>query len=121
MGSCGEHRHPEDRLRKSFQPDDQFEELTARFCAGIAAAAGALWVEAEEHLETALRQAHEIPVRIGQPEVRRRYAWMLIDRNGPSDRDKARTLLEETIEAYEEIGMPKHVEIAEELLAQAID
>jgi serine/threonine protein kinase/tetratricopeptide (TPR) repeat protein len=88
-------------------------------CAGIAAAAGERWDEAEEHFETALRQAHEIPVRIEQPEVRRWYAWMLIDRDGPGDRDKARTLLEEAIDAYTEIGMPKHVEMAEALLAKA--
>jgi tetratricopeptide (TPR) repeat protein len=88
-------------------------------CAGIAAAAGGQWDAAEQHFETALRQAHEIPVRIEQPEVRRWYAWMLLDRDSPGDRDKARTLLEEAIEAYTEIGMPKHVEMAEALLAKA--
>ena len=46
-------------------------------CAGLAAAAGGKWNTAEKHFETALRQAHETPDRIAQPEVRRWYASML--------------------------------------------
>ena len=41
---------------------------------------------------------------------------MLLDRDGPGDREKARTLLGEAIELYRTIGMPKHVEIAEKML-----
>ena len=85
--------------------------------AGIAAASGRRWEEAETHYETALRQAHEIPFRSEQPEVRRWYARMLIDRNAPGDHDKARTMLREAVEMYQAIGMPKHVEMVEELQA----
>jgi hypothetical protein len=74
--------------------------------------------KAEEHCETALRQAHEIPVVIQQPEVRRWYARMLIDRDAPGDRDKARQILTEAVTMYRQIGMPKHVETAEELLGE---
>ena len=84
--------------------------------AGIAAGAGEHWDAAQEHFETALRQAHELPHKIAQPEVRRLYAQMLIDRNGPGDRDKARVLLGEAIEQFERIGMPKHLEMAERML-----
>ena len=35
----------------------------------------------------------------------------------PGDREKARELLTEAIDLYREIGMPKHLEMAEELLA----
>jgi hypothetical protein len=54
------------------------------------------------------------------PEVseRRWYARMLIDRGGPGDRDKARQLLTEAIATYRQIGMPKHVEMAEAMLAE---
>jgi len=44
---------------------------------------------------------------------------MLLDRNAPGDREKARQLLEEAIVMYRKIGMPKHIEMAEALLAQA--
>jgi len=108
--------------------------------AGMAAAAGGQWEKAEEHYETALRQAHALPVVIAQPEVRRWYARMLIDRARsehpeparPSDRrvegrpsrssgadlEKARQLLTEAIAMYRQIGMPKHQEMAEALLGQ---
>jgi tetratricopeptide (TPR) repeat protein len=86
--------------------------------AGMAAAAGGQWEKAEEHYRTALRQAHEIPHKIEQPEVRRWYARMLIDRDAPGDQDKARELLTEAIAMYREIGMPKHVEMAEALLGE---
>jgi len=86
--------------------------------AGMAAAAGEHWEKAEEHYQTALRQAHEIPFVIEQPEVRRWYARMLIERDAPGDREKARDLLTEAIAMYRRIGMPKHVEMAEALLSQ---
>jgi hypothetical protein len=63
---------------------------------------------------------------VHQPEVRRWYARMLIDRGGPGDpstgsgrdREKARELLTEAVAMYRRIRMPKHVEMAEELLGQ---
>ena len=81
--------------------------------AGIAAAAWGQWEEAETHYKTALTQAHEVPFRGQQPEVRRWYAQILLDRNAPGDRDKARTLLGEAVEMYQTIGMPQHLEMAE--------
>ncbi|MEE9286423.1 MAG: AAA family ATPase [Dehalococcoidia bacterium] len=87
--------------------------------AGMAAAAGGRWDAAEEHYRTALRLAHELPVVLEQPDVRRRYARMLIDRDGPGDRDKAFRLLTEAIAMYRSIGMPKHVEMAEAMLGEA--
>jgi class 3 adenylate cyclase/tetratricopeptide (TPR) repeat protein len=86
--------------------------------AGMAASAGDQWEKAEEHYQTALRQAHELPVIIEQAEVRSWYARMLIDRDGPGDRDKARELLTEAIAMYRGIGMPKHIEMAERLLSE---
>ena len=55
---------------------------------------------------------------LAQPETRRWYAWMLLDRDGPGDREKARTLLSEAIAMYRQIGMPKHVEMAETMLRE---
>ena len=87
--------------------------------AAIAAACGAEWDRAARHFETALRQAQEVPNRIAQPEIRRWFAWMLLDRDAPGDREKPRTLLNEAIELYRAIGMPKHVEMAERMLEDA--
>jgi tetratricopeptide (TPR) repeat protein len=84
--------------------------------AGMAAGAGGQWEKAEEHYQTALRQAHDLPHKIQQPEVRRWYARMLIDRDAPGDREKARELLTEAVEMYGQIGMPKHQEMAQALL-----
>ena len=84
--------------------------------AGIAAASGERWDAAQEHFETALRQAHELPLKIAQPEVRRWYAQMLLDRDASGDRHKARTLLGEAVDMYQRIGMPRHVEMATEIL-----
>lgn len=36
----------------------------------------------------------------------------------PGDREKARHLLTEAVAMYRRIGMPKHVEMVEELLGQ---
>ncbi len=88
--------------------------------AGIAASCGKQWEIAEEHFETALGQAQELPHKIAQPEVRRWYAQMLLDRTAPGDRDKARTMLGEAVEMYGAIGMPRHLEMAKELLKTAL-
>ena len=84
--------------------------------AGIAAACGQHWDAAQEHYETALQQAHDLPHKIAQPEVRRWYAQMLLDRDAPGDRDQARTLLGEAMDQYRTIGMPKHLAMAEGML-----
>ena len=40
---------------------------------------------------------------------------MLIDRDATGDRDKARALLGEAVEMYQAIGMPWHLEKAEQM------
>jgi hypothetical protein len=80
--------------------------------AGIAAACGAQWEHAATHFETALRQAHDLPHRLEQPEVRRWFAWMLLERGAEGDRERARTLLDEAIAAYGALGMPRHRALA---------
>ena len=84
--------------------------------AGMAAATGRRWTEAEMHYTTALAQAEALPHRIEQPEVRRWYARMLIARGSIEDRDKAAQLLQEAIGMYGDLGMPMHVDIARTLL-----
>ena len=60
--------------------------------------------------------AHELPHKIGQPEARRWYTKMLLDRKAKGDRDKARTLLGEAVQLYGQIGMSQPVAMAEAML-----
>ena len=84
--------------------------------AGIAATAGGQWDKAEGHYRKAMEQARDLPHRLEQPEVRRFYAEMLLERGAPGDRETARALLSEALAIYRELGMPKHIEMAEALL-----
>jgi tetratricopeptide (TPR) repeat protein len=86
--------------------------------AGVAAAAGRQWQQAEEHFRTALKQAADLSYRLEQAECRRFYASMLIDRGAPGDCEQARDLLKEAVETYSRIGMPLHREIGGRLLAR---
>ena len=76
--------------------------------AGIGAMAGRQWDLAEEHFQTALQQAHELPFDIEAAETRRWYAQMLLDRNAPGDRHQATDLMKAAIPLYRRLGMPRH-------------
>jgi tetratricopeptide (TPR) repeat protein len=89
--------------------------------AGIAAAAAQEWKAAEDHFQTALRQAESFPNRLEQVEIRRFHAMMRIDRATPGDREKAQTLLREALESYQRIGMPRHVDLTQTLLARVAE
>lgn len=84
--------------------------------AGIAAGADGHWGRADEHFQSALRQAEELPCELEGAETRRWFAHMLLDRNAPGDRDQARSLVEDAIPVYRRIGMPRHEELARRLL-----
>lgn len=87
--------------------------------AGIAAAAASQWEAAEDHFHIAMQQAKSFPNLLEQAEIRRFRAMMLIDRAAPGDRKKAQGLLSEALETYVHIGMPRHVEVTQTLLARA--
>ena len=84
--------------------------------AGIAATCAGDWSTAEHHFREALRLAHDLPMRLEEPEARRFYAQMLLLRAGPGDRDEAWRELEQAIAEYRAIGMPAHEELARRLL-----
>jgi serine/threonine protein kinase/tetratricopeptide (TPR) repeat protein len=97
-----------------------FSTSMPQFAAALSAACGEQWAEAEEHYRVGLEQAERVPHVIMQPELRRWYAQMLIDRGATGDRDKARALLAEAAEGYERLGMPRHLEMARELAKSAL-
>lgn len=84
--------------------------------AGMAATAAGQWEAAEDHFQTAMRQAESIPHHLEQAEIRRFHAMMLMDRAAPGDRQEARRLLGEARETYTRIGMPRHIEMTRSLL-----
>ncbi len=94
----------------------QFHGRVLHMLAALAAGAGDRWDEAERHFRDALRQVETIGQRMERPDICRFYAGMLIERGRPEDQDPARELLREAIEAYEEMSMPRHVEMSTHLL-----
>ncbi len=75
---------------------------------GIAATCAGDWDRAEERFEQALEVSRRLPMRREEPEVLRFHSRMLLERNGPGDRDEARRLREQAVGGYEELGMPAH-------------
>jgi tetratricopeptide (TPR) repeat protein len=89
--------------------------------AGVAASAARQWEAAEDHFRIAMQQAESLPDSLEQAEIRRFHAMMLIDRAAPGDREKAQTLLREALESYQRIGMPRHVDLTQTLLARVAE
>jgi tetratricopeptide (TPR) repeat protein len=95
-----------------------YDATLVQLVAGICAAGSEDWPRAEEHYRIALRQSHELPHRIAQPEVRRWLAHMLLRRDAPGDHSEALTLLGEAVRSYRLLEMPRHLEMVEALLAE---
>ena len=93
-----------------------YDGRLTRTVAGIGAHAGREWDEAERHFGTAIGQADGFPGVHEGAEARRFYAAMLIERDEPGDRERARELLEAACEIYTTIGMTGHLELAETML-----
>lgn len=90
----------------------------ARKFAGIAAAAGGNWDLAGHHFQTAIEQARNMDNVLELAELTRWHAQMLLWRDHEGDRDQAGTLLGEARTAYHDLGMPRHVGLAENMLAE---
>ena len=88
-----------------------FEGRLLERVAGMAAAAGQDWEVAERHFQLALHQADELPHQLERLETRHFYAEMLAERDGPGDLDRARTLLEEAVDGFTRLRMPRHAEM----------
>ena len=84
--------------------------------AGIAASAGGHYDAAEEHFRSAMRDAESFPDLLEQAEIRRFHAMMLIDRGSTADPEEGKSLLEQGLRSYDEMGMPRHREMTRALL-----
>jgi hypothetical protein len=76
-----------------------------------------------------MEQAETVPQRLEQDEIRRFHSMMLLDHAATEDRENARTLLGEALATYRQllgealatyrqIGMPRHTEMTQTLLAR---
>jgi DNA-binding SARP family transcriptional activator len=83
--------------------------------AGIAAAAGRRWDDAEAHFRTALCQAAELPHLPEAAHTRRFFATMLLERDGPGDRAEAAIFIKEARDLYLGMGMPRHAAMVDAL------
>jgi hypothetical protein len=68
-----------------------------------------------------LQRAESFPHILEQAEIRRFHAMMLMDRAASGDREQAQTLLSEALQSYERIGMPRHVDLTQTLLARVAE
>jgi class 3 adenylate cyclase/tetratricopeptide (TPR) repeat protein len=83
---------------------------------GMSAACGRDWDRAEALFDEALRLSLELPMRLEELDARRFYAHMLIARDRPRDRDRARDLLAQAVAGYVTFGMPRHEAMARAVL-----
>jgi tetratricopeptide (TPR) repeat protein len=72
---------------------------------GLAAAASADWVVAEEHFESALELTRQIQHRFAEPQVKQWYGEMLLRRQAPGDRARGDALLRVAVSEYEAMGL----------------
>ena len=85
--------------------------------AGMAAGAGGRWDLAEAHFRQALDQADTLGLRMERPDLLRFYAGMLKERGRPEDRPRIQELLQEALETYQSLSMPRHAELCTQLPA----
>jgi tetratricopeptide (TPR) repeat protein len=88
--------------------------------AAVAAAAGGQWERAETHFAGAEAKAAAAGNRLEQAEILRWRAQMLLWRNAPNDIVQALEQLALAARAYCELGMQRHVGLAEQMTLQAL-
>ena len=87
--------------------------------AGVAASCQRQWGRAQRHFTQAIAQTDAMPHPLERAEARRFYGQMLIERGSAGDGSKARAILNQALQDYRLIGMPKHIAIVTALLEQA--
>jgi hypothetical protein len=97
-------------------PVGAFDVVLAQRIAGVAAAAGGRWDQAQAHFETARRQSEELPNRLEHLQVLHWYGKMLLDRANADDHERARTMLVDALDEYRQLGMPIHASMTQTLL-----
>ena len=87
-----------------------------QLAAALAADAAGLVDQSREHFETALRQAHEVPIRILQPPVLYWNGRSLSTAADAGDRERGRAMVEAALIDFRSLEMVLHANLAEEFL-----
>jgi DNA-binding SARP family transcriptional activator/tetratricopeptide (TPR) repeat protein len=75
---------------------------------GLLATTMQRWGDAERHFEDALEMNERMGVRPWLAHSQHDYARMLLDRDGPGDRERAQKLLDQAVATYEQLGMESY-------------
>jgi tRNA A-37 threonylcarbamoyl transferase component Bud32/tetratricopeptide (TPR) repeat protein len=84
--------------------------------AGVAAHAAGLFDRARDHFETAIRQAHELPIRLLQPTARYWYGCMLLEDPRVEEQARGHAMLEEAAADFRTLEMVTYANLAEKRL-----
>ncbi len=87
-----------------------------QLAAALAADAAGLHDQARKHFEIALRQAHEVPVRILQPTVLYWYGRAFSASADTADRARGRAMVEAALTDFRALEMVLHANLAEQFL-----
>jgi hypothetical protein len=87
-----------------------------RTAAGIAAACAGDWIRSEEHHRAAIGGVDGVPYITAQPIARYWYANMLAERRDTEDIETAKTMLKESIDASDRIGLALYARLARQKL-----
>jgi tetratricopeptide (TPR) repeat protein len=86
---------------------------------GIVASVLGDFANAERHLLAAIDLSEKTGLRVSLAQGRMNYGDMLLRRDGPGDREKARALLRQAVEAAQDMGMVRVLADCEAMLATA--
>ena len=89
-----------------------------QLAAALAADAAGLVDQSREHFEIALRQAHEVPVRILQPTVLYWYGRALSAGADTADHARGRAMVEAALTDFRALEMVLHANLAEQFLRE---
>ena len=97
---------------------DSLGPSSPQLAAALAAGAAGLVDQSREHFETALRQAHEVPVRILQPTLLYWYGCALSTSADVADRARGRAMVEAALTDFLALEMVLHANLAERFLRE---
>jgi tetratricopeptide (TPR) repeat protein len=83
---------------------------------GIVASVLGRWEDAERHFLNAIELSEREDMRPSLAQGRMNYGDMLLRRDAPGDREKARAFLQQALEAAQQMGMPRVLADCERLL-----